>query len=141
MFGLAVGAQMARERDHASRLVELLETAHDVRLLRRQPLGGEHGIDIGLTERPHVVEPPPEADGALRADVAPIHMGRTLAGHAHAHERAVREMPAAQHKVSYVSESHDYSLHALPLSPIPASPTSPEDAGSPGTDARVRSTR
>ena len=138
---LAVEAQMARERDHASRLIELLEPAHDLRLLGRQPLGGEHRVDIRFADGPHVVEPTPESDGALRANVASIHVDRTFAGHAHAYERAVREMTAAQDEVSDVTESHDCSLHAVSLSPSLASPTSPEDAGSPGTGARVRSTR
>ncbi len=72
---------LARERDDARRLIELFELAQNLRLLCGEPLGRKGGVGGLDAERPDVVEPAAELDRALGADVAPIEVRGTVAGH------------------------------------------------------------
>ena len=75
-----VEAGLTRERDDARRLVELLEPAENLRLLRARAARAGRRRRPLRARRADVVEPAAELDGALGADIAPIEMGGPLAG-------------------------------------------------------------
>ncbi len=85
---------LTREGNDPGRLIELLEPAKNLGLLQGEPFRrkrGIRGLDAG---GPHFVHPATEIDGAIGAEIAPIQMGRPVAGQERVDERAFGEMSA-----------------------------------------------
>ena len=98
-FELAI-SRLAGKGDDPRGPIDLLEPAHDLRLLRRQALGGERRIGGLEADDAHLFQPSAQVDRALGADLAPIDVGGSIARHTDFRERLFREMPTTKHDVS-----------------------------------------
>jgi hypothetical protein len=97
---------VARERDDARRLVDLLEPAHDLGVLDRQALGRERSVGRLGGDLPDLVEPAAHRHSPRSADIAPIDVGRPVADEHGVNQGPIRQMPLTK---DCVNESHGWT--------------------------------